>query len=121
MSEFKRQQKSVIDWARDKGILADSTPFDQMGKMEEEVSELYDEVVRGMMGDYVDKEHISDELGDVLVTVIVQAYMQGLRLEDCLQKSLDKIQKRTGKMSDGVFVKDTEQAIRELSELTGEE
>lgn len=45
------------------------------------------------------------ELGDVLVTLIIQAQGQGTNLEECLALAYNKIKYRTGKTIDGVFVK----------------
>jgi NTP pyrophosphatase (non-canonical NTP hydrolase) len=47
-----------------------------------------------------------DALGDILVTIIIQAEMQGLKLEECLESAYNVISKRTGKMINGTFVKD---------------
>jgi NTP pyrophosphatase (non-canonical NTP hydrolase) len=93
---------AVVDWAHDKGIFDNSTPIAQMGKMKEEVEELDEEVLLN------DKSliRIKGELGDVLVTAIIQAHFHGLSLADCLQQAHDKITKRKGKLVDGVFVKE---------------
>ena len=47
------------------------------------------------------------EMGDVLVTLIINADLHGIDIEDCLYEALQKITKRKGKMVDGAFVKDT--------------
>jgi NTP pyrophosphatase (non-canonical NTP hydrolase) len=49
---------------------------------------------------------IEDALGDILVTIIIQAEMQGLKLVDCLESAYNIISQRTGKMVDGQFLKD---------------
>jgi len=49
---------------------------------------------------------IVDAIGDVMVTIIIQSHMNGLRVEDCLRTAYNVIAKRTGKMQGGVFVKD---------------
>jgi hypothetical protein len=41
-----------------------------------------------------------------MVTIIIQAKMQGLTIEECLQSAYDVISKRTGKMMNGQFIKD---------------
>jgi hypothetical protein len=45
-------------------------------------------------------------MGDILVTLIIQAKMQGVSLETCLEGAYNIISKRTGKMINGQFVKD---------------
>jgi len=93
---------AVVEWAHDKGIFDNSDPIAQISKMEEEVEELLEELC------FIDKSliRIEGELGDVLVTVIIQAHFHGLSLADCLQQAHDKITKRKGKLVDGVFVKE---------------
>jgi len=93
---------AVVEWAHDKGIFDNSGPIAQMSKMKEEVEELDEEVLLN------DKSliRIKGELGDVLVTAIIQAHFHGLSLADCLQQAHDKISKRKGKLVDGVFVKE---------------
>tara|TARA_R110000822_G_scaffold1894_5_gene9067 strand:- start:1083 stop:1427 length:345 start_codon:yes stop_codon:yes gene_type:complete len=90
----------VVAWAAQKGILKNGTPTAQVSKTFEEVEEL--EVA--IMND--DREEIIDALGDILVTIIIQAELQGLSLVECLESAYNVISKRTGKMVDGQFVKD---------------
>jgi NTP pyrophosphatase (non-canonical NTP hydrolase) len=72
----------------------------QWNKTAEEVNELNDALFED------NRAEIIDALGDILVTIIIQAEMQGLKLEDCLESAYNVIAKRTGKMVDGQFVKD---------------
>jgi len=90
----------TIQWARDKGILENGTRLGQAHKTLEEAQELVAAVENN------NREEIIDAIGDVLVTVIIQADMNGLCIEDCLQSAYDVISKRTGRMENGVFVKD---------------
>jgi NTP pyrophosphatase (non-canonical NTP hydrolase) len=53
-----------------------------------------------------DKVGVSDDLGDILVTIIIQAEMQGLKLEDCLLSAYNVISKRQGTIINGQFVKE---------------
>jgi NTP pyrophosphatase (non-canonical NTP hydrolase) len=53
-----------------------------------------------------DRAEVIDALGDILVTIIIQAEMQGLSLTRCLESAYNVISKRTGKMINGQFVKD---------------
>lgn len=87
-------------WAEDKGILKKATPKAQAEKTLEEVNELIDAIESD------NRLEIIDALGDILVTIIIQAKMQGLSLEHCLESAYDVISKRTGKMINGQFVKD---------------
>jgi NTP pyrophosphatase (non-canonical NTP hydrolase) len=49
---------------------------------------------------------IADAIGDIYVTLVIQAEMQGLRMSDCIDGAYNVISKRTGKMVNGQFVKD---------------
>jgi len=100
MKSYGELEKLVIDWSREKGILERGTPIAQAGKTMEECTEL-------MVAIAMDDEHETiDALGDILVTIIIQAEMQGVSLTECLESAYNVISKRTGKMVDGQFVKD---------------
>lgn len=108
--------KSVEEWAREKGILDKATPLSQMEKTFEECHELQEALYfqnNGMdhftnsKGVLVDTEsEITDAIGDILVTVIIQAKLQDVDVVDCLESAYNTIKNRTGKMVDGKFVKD---------------
>lgn len=100
MKNYNELQALVIAWATQKGILDKGTPLAQCGKTFEEVEELETAILDG------DKAEIIDALGDILVTIIIQAEMHGLNLIECLESAYNVISKRTGKMVDGTFVKD---------------
>ncbi len=93
-------ETKVIQWAADKGILEKSNPKAQLSKTLEEVEEL----VQAINED--NKPEVKDAIGDVIVTLIIQAELWDMSATDCLQSAYDIIAKRTGKMVDGVFVKD---------------
>ncbi len=100
MSTYQDLESAVEQWAADKGILEKATPLAQAHKTLEESLELA-EAVRTE-----DREEIIDALGDILVTIIIQAKMQGVKLEDCLDSAYQVIAKRTGEMRNGQFIKD---------------
>lgn len=97
---YSELEVRVIEWAAEKGILAKGNPMAQWEKTHEEVLELIAAIVNN------DKDEIVDALGDILVTIIIQAELQGLRLEECLESAYNVISKRTGKMVNGQFIKD---------------
>ncbi|WP_296683366.1 MazG-like family protein [Flavobacterium sp.] len=98
--KYRKLEQLVINWADEKGIFDKGTPTGQALKTLEECNELIDAI------DKEDREEIIDALGDILVTIIIQAEMQGLRLENCLESAYNVIAKRTGKMVDGQFCKE---------------
>lgn len=114
--DFKELDEKVVEWAEEKGIFDKATPFTQLSKTLEEVGELERAITaqsKGMdhfynlEGETFDTEaEIKDAIGDVLVTLIIQCKMQNLKMEDCLESAYNIISKRTGKMVNGVFVKD---------------
>lgn len=97
--EYKELEKLVIEWADDRGIFEKGNPNAQCDKTLEEVMELSTALHNN------DREETIDALGDILVTIIIQAEMQGLSLEDCLLSAYNVITKRKGTMVDGKFVK----------------
>jgi len=116
MSNYQDLEQKVLEWADDKGILEKATPLAQAKKTVEEVNELLEATeaqANGLVefvnskGKLVNTEvECKDALGDILVTIIIGAELQGLQLEDCLEAAYNIISKRTGKMVDGQFVKD---------------
>ena len=99
-----KQMKTTIElveqWAEEKGILSKATPLTQAVKTQEEVNELYHAILDD------NRDEIKDAIGDIMVTLIIQCKMQGMDLQDCLESAYNVIKNRTGKMVDGMFVKD---------------
>lgn len=98
--EYRELEILVINWADERGILDKGTTMAQAEKTHEEVLELISAI------DEDNREEIIDAIGDIVVTLIIQAEMQGLRLEQCLDSAYNVITKRKGKMVDGKFVKE---------------
>ena len=113
---FYELEEKVIQWATEKGILEKATPLAQADKTLEEVNELLEAVSYQSLEketflnskgiEVYTKHEIQDALGDILVTIIIGAEMQGLKLTDCLESAYNVIKNRTGKMVDGQFLKD---------------
>ena len=100
MIDYRILESLVIDWAEDKGILENGTPLKQSFKTLEEVGELINAISTN------NHLEIKDALGDVLVTIIIQAKMQNVELIECLNSAYNVISKRTGEMVNGTFIKD---------------
>jgi len=94
---FYELSLDVVDWATQKGIFAAGNIEKQKDKFLEEAQEYHDEQ---------DYDKAKMELGDVLVTVIVNATIRDMDLNECLEMALSKISSRNGKLVDGVFVKE---------------
>lgn len=98
--KYTELESKVLDWAKDKGILDKATKYTQARKTLEECLELIDAINNN------DDGEIEDALGDILVTIIIQAKLNNVALLDCLEGAYNVISKRTGKMINGQFVKD---------------
>jgi hypothetical protein len=109
----------VVDWFHAKGIIENSNPLKQLEKTQEELTETRDAAVvlatlygRGNASDMNSNSpllnNLKDGIGDTVVTLIGVCEMYGFTLEECLQQAYEVISKRSGKMVDGKFVKDTE-------------
>lgn len=98
--DYNQLEALVIEWADNKGILKNGTPPAQANKTMEECQELIDAIQDD------NRNEIADALGDILVTIIIQAKMQNMSLVECLEGAYNVITKRTGKMVNGQFVKD---------------
>lgn len=93
-------EKLILAWADEKGILTKGTPIAQSGKMMEEATETLKAVIKG------DKDEIKDGIGDVFVTICILAWMNEFDLSECVEQAYSVISGRTGKMVNGVFIKD---------------
>lgn len=100
MRDYYELESLVEKWAEDKGILEKATTMKQAEKTHEEVLELMSAI------DEDDTDEIRDAIGDIMVTLIIQAKMQGMTIEECLNTAYDVISKRSGRMVDGQFKKD---------------
>jgi NTP pyrophosphatase (non-canonical NTP hydrolase) len=100
MKNYNQLEDLVIDWAKEKGILEKATPVKQAYKTLEECGELLHAIGSDNKGEII------DSLGDILVTIIIQAKMQNVDLVACLESAYEVIANRTGVMKNGQFVKD---------------
>ena len=103
-------QKETVDmnqfdlirkWANKRGLYEKGDPKTQTLKLMEEAGE----ICRAVLKD--NKVEIVDGIGDCVVVLTNLAELVGVPIEDCIQAAYDVISKRTGKMKNGTFVKDT--------------
>lgn len=95
-------EKKVVQWAEEKGIFEHSAPHLQAEKTLEEFMEL----LHGINTD--DRDEVIDAIGDIIVTLIIQAEMWGTSATKCLEVAYNIISKRKGSMVNGKFVKETD-------------
>lgn len=80
---MEQLRKNIIKWADDKGILSKATPASQATKILEECLEL-------VVADYNNnREEIEDACGDIYVTLVIEAYMLGLDLDEVLPTAIE--------------------------------
>lgn len=92
---------AVERWAADRKILDHSSPQAQLLKTVSELGELADATLKANVPEIV------DGLGDVLVTLIIYARLQGVSLGYCLESAYQQIKDRRGRLTpEGVFVKE---------------
>ena len=94
--------RKIEQWAADRNLIKGATRQAQMLKMTEELGELAGGIAKGR------EEVVKDSIGDCVVVLTILAAQSGLSIEDCIAHAYDQIKDRTGKMVDGVFVKDAE-------------
>jgi NTP pyrophosphatase (non-canonical NTP hydrolase) len=100
-SNMKLLISQVEGWAMARKIIPNSTPMAQLLKTMSELGELADATLKS------DEEGVIDGVGDVLITLIIYAALQGLTIEHCLREAYEQIKDRKGTLTpEGVFVKE---------------
>lgn len=90
----------IEDWHHQRNLVEGSTDKDQYMKLIQEAGELSDSICKG--------KDIRDDIGDMMVVLINIMVRNDLSLEECLKVAYDDIKGRTGRMVDGVFVKESD-------------
>jgi len=93
-------QQHILTWAKERGILDKATPETQLTKVTEEHMELVEAI------HHDDQIGVIDGIGDSVVTLVILADLCGYDFKECVEYAYKQIKHRTGKMVDGVFVKD---------------
>ena len=97
---IEQKEQLVISWAAARQLFTQSTAEKQLLKTVEELGETAKAVLKN------DLDGIKDGIGDVLVTLIIFAHMNGLSLNECLEAAWNEIKDRKGKTVNGTFVKE---------------
>ena len=94
-------EKLIIEWAKARDIIPNSNIMTQGIKTLEEVQELLRAI------DRKDKAEIQDAYGDIFVTIVIGAYLNGGSLAIYAEQAYNVIKDRTGTLlPNGDFVKD---------------
>ena len=88
-------------WAYERGIYEHGDSKTQYVKLMEEAGELAEALLKN------DKPESIDAIGDMVVVLTNLAKLEKLDIEDCIENAYATISKRTGKMMNGTFVKNT--------------
>lgn len=91
----------IREWAEEKGIFSSGSVAKQYEKLMEEAGELGRALIEH------DQPEIEDAIGDMVVVLTSLAKLNDTTIEQCIQGSYNVISKRTGKMINGTFVKDS--------------
>jgi NTP pyrophosphatase (non-canonical NTP hydrolase) len=98
------REQDILNWAQERGIFEPvhgSNRHLQAKKTQEELDELREAI---------QMENISlamDAIGDIVVTLVIQARMWNLSFDECVESAWQEIKDRKGKMIDGLFVKES--------------
>ena len=92
----------IREWAMDRGIYKEGNSHTQYVKLMEEAGELAKALLNK------DEPEIIDAIGDIVVVLTNLAAIEGLTIEGCIDSAYNVINKRTGKMINGTFVKDAD-------------
>ena len=90
----------IRDWAGQRGLYRKGDSKTQYVKLQEEAGELAKALLKR------DHEEIVDAIGDIVVVLTNLAHLEGFKIEDCVESAYEVINKRTGRMENGTFVKD---------------
>ena len=91
----------IRNWAKERGLYEKGDPKTQYLKLIEEAGELG----RAILKD--DQNEVVDAIGDMVVVLTNLAELRNVSIEACIRDAYMVISKRTGKMVNGTFVKDT--------------
>ena len=90
----------IRTWAETRGLYEKGDPMIQYVKLQEEAGELAKALLKN------DQPEIVDAIGDMVVVLTNLAHQRGVYIEECIYTAYEVINKRTGKMINGTFVKD---------------
>jgi NTP pyrophosphatase (non-canonical NTP hydrolase) len=114
---FEELNGLIVQWAHDRNIIKGATPQKQASKTLEECEELITAVAKQSLLNNISyppiveleiEAEIKDAIGDIIVTLCIQAEMQGLHITDCIAAAYDEIKNRKGEMRNGKFVKEAD-------------
>jgi len=91
----------IREWAEERGLYDKGDTKTQYLKLMEEAGELGRAILKS------DEDEFVDAIGDMVVVLTNLAHLGNVSIEQCIDEAYKVISKRTGKMQNGTFVKDT--------------
>ena len=95
------QFQLIREWAKERGLYDKGNATTQYIKLQEEAGELAKALLKN------DQAEVIDAIGDMVVVLTNLSELAGYKIEHCVDQAYNVISKRTGKMVNGTFVKDT--------------
>ena len=98
-----KRANDIVQWGVARNLVGptgEATKLSQFRKTQEEVLELLEAI------DLDSPELAMDAIGDIYVTLVLQAEMWGFYMGDCVEAAWTEIKDRKGRMENGVFVKE---------------
>lgn len=93
--------KLIIDWHRGVGLMGkETTQEKRLCKLQSELGELCEAVLNKETNEAI------LEIGDMYVIMCAIAYKLGSDMNFCAQMAYEKISNRTGRYTNGTFIKD---------------
>ena len=115
MKTIQELESLIEDWADEKDLIDLENALKQADKTQEELDELKFSLklqnldVRNYVnqtGGVVNvKEQIKDDIGDIIVTLMIQCKIQETSLLECLNIAWEQIKDRKGQTINGTFIK----------------
>jgi NTP pyrophosphatase (non-canonical NTP hydrolase) len=112
--KLKNEFQQIREWANERGIYEKGDVKTQFIKLTEEVGELSRAILKE------DEDEMIDAIGDIVIvltnlTHLAKLYKdnatktawENVTIEDCINSAYSVIAKRTGKMENGTFVKNS--------------
>ena len=91
----------ICGWHHDRNLIHGSTDSQQFLKLIEEFGELAESIAKG--------KSIKDDVGDIVVVLVNICERHNISLKSCLEQAYEDIRHRTGRMVDGIFIKEQEE------------
>lgn len=98
--EFTKEFSHIRAWGLSRGIIENGNVKTQFLKLLEEVGELSQAIQKN------DRAELIDAIGDIVVVLTNLAWIEQVKIENCINRAYDEIKDRKGKIIDNNFVKD---------------